>query len=163
VKCTRVLGRDDVAIQEEVRTLIRDLLLFAHAGLRVAAGVVATWGAPRGKNEAEAIQKWSLEYQGSSVCMARSNARSSLTGGLRRRSPFVALTSLSRSIYRSRAGRGRGNLVGDRCPTTGFAEPSFSLVAWSPTHCSLPPDLRGSRISSCWATIPHTNAIVARD
>jgi osmotically-inducible protein OsmY len=49
--------RDDDAIQEEIRSLIGDLLHLADVGLRVDRGVVGIRGRTRSRGEAEAIKK----------------------------------------------------------------------------------------------------------
>jgi hypothetical protein len=50
-----LLPRDDLAIQEEIRRLVRDRLLLADAGLMVEGGVVGITGRAWLRSDAEAI------------------------------------------------------------------------------------------------------------
>jgi osmotically-inducible protein OsmY len=64
-----VVWRDDLAIREEVRRLVRDKLLLADAGLRVEGGVVGIQGRAQRRSEAEAIQRLVAQVPGVvSVC-----------------------------------------------------------------------------------------------
>jgi osmotically-inducible protein OsmY len=55
MKGPALLRRDDLAIQEDIRRLVRDRLWLADLGLMVEDGVVGIQGRARQRSEAEAI------------------------------------------------------------------------------------------------------------